>query len=145
MAARQQRILMSSRNAQELNNKFDVLEDDQDFHSWFRKVRSRLQHEAWENILGEGEPYVTNATNKTLSNKLSQRLLPSIPAPILDAIGVESEFDNGRGLELLQAIIQHFVPSKPVNLPSIYREWAQLQQKQNEPATTCQHSCFRIG
>ena len=54
-------------------------------------------------------------------------------------IGIVDEF-GGRGLELLQAIIQHFIPAESVNLPFIFRGWTRLQQKQNEPASVWQSS-----
>ena len=39
---------------------------------------------------------------------------------------------DGRGLEMFQAIIDHFIPSAAVNIPTIYREYAELHQAKDE-------------
>jgi hypothetical protein len=40
----------------------------------------------------------------------------------------------GKGLEMFQAIIEHFIPSAIVNLASIFREWNVLHQEKNKLA-----------
>jgi hypothetical protein len=51
-------------------------------------------------------------------------------ATIGETIGGTDEYE-GLGLELLQAIIHHFIPSKSVNLPTIFTEWNNLHQKKD--------------
>jgi hypothetical protein len=125
---------LHERHSSELDSKFEILQNSENFDWWFRQVRGRLQHEAWENILSGGEPYVTVAANRTTSNKLFQRLTQALPADISDAIGGADDFE-GLGLELLQAILHHFQPSESVNLPTIFREWQALRQQLDEGAT----------
>ena len=145
MAALQQTMLESNRNSRELDSKFEKLpEDAQDFHFWLATLRSRLQHEAWQNILADGEPYATKATNKTLSGKLCQRLYESMTVSTFEAAGIGDEF-NGLGLELPQAIIQHFIPSETANLPIIFSEWAKTEQKQDELAVVFSGRVTRLA
>jgi hypothetical protein len=123
---------LHERHYLELNSKFETLENSDTFHWWHHQLRGRLQHEAWENILSGGEPYLTVDSNRAISNKLSQRLHQAIPATMSDAIGGADDFD-GLGLELLQAIINHFImPSTSVHLPTIFREWSELRQQRHE-------------
>jgi hypothetical protein len=49
-------------------------------------------------------------------------------ATIGEAIGGTNEYEC-LGLELLQAIINHFIPSEAVNLLTIFTEWNDLHKK----------------
>ena len=131
--ALQQAVIEANRYALELDGKFDKLTKPDDFDWWHRQIRHRLMHEAWGGILDGGEPYSTTSSNQSLSNKLGQRLNQCITSTLGDAIGAIDAY-HGRGLEMLQAIIDHFVPSKAVNLPTIFREWNDLHQEKDELA-----------
>jgi hypothetical protein len=133
----QQAIIAASvqnHHALELDTKFDKLDKVENFDHLHRQLRGCLQHEAWQNILGGGEPYVTTAANKTISNKLCQRLNQPMTAAIGEGIGGTDDYE-GLGLELLQAIIDHFIPSESVNLPTIFTEWNDLHQKKDALAS----------
>jgi hypothetical protein len=62
------------------NSTFDKLDKTDSFDWWYSQVKARLKHEAWRNILADGEPYMTTTTNASLSNKLYQRIHQSLTA-----------------------------------------------------------------
>jgi hypothetical protein len=78
---------IQNRHSLELDSEFDKLDKAENFDWWHRQVRGRLQHEAWQNILSGGKPYVTMEANRGLSNKLRQRLNKSKTATVSEAIG----------------------------------------------------------
>jgi hypothetical protein len=131
--ALQQAFIESTQNATELASKFDSLKKPEDFDWWLLQTKNRLEHEAWGGILDQGEPYVTTSENRSLSIKLGQRINACMNASIGDSIGGIQDY-AGKGLEMFQAIIDHFVPTASVNLPSIFREWNELHQAKDELA-----------
>jgi hypothetical protein len=131
--ALQQAFIESTHNATELAAKFDPLKRAEDFDWWLLQTKNRLEHEAWGGILDQGEPYMTTSANRSLSIKLGQRLNACMNASIGDSIGDIQEY-AGKGLEMFQAIIDHFVPTASVNLPSIFREWNEIHQAKDELA-----------
>ena len=135
---------IQNRHSLELDSKFDKLDKPENFDWWYKQLQGRLQHEAWKNILSGGEPYATTDANRTVSNKLSQRLNQAMTATIGEAIGGTDEFE-GLGLELLQAIINHFIPSESVNLPTIFTEWNELHQKKDELSTVFSARVTRLA
>jgi hypothetical protein len=142
--ALQQAVIEANRDALELEGKFDKLDKAENFDWWHRQIRNRLKHSAWKSILGQGEPYVTTAANSNLSSKLGQRLNQCMTATIGDAIGGIDEYD-GRGMEMLQAIIDHFIPSAAVNLPTIFTAWNQLHQNNDELAAVFSSRVSRLA
>jgi hypothetical protein len=114
---------IQNRHSTELDAEFDKLDKAKNFEWWLSQVKGHLQHDAWSNVLGEGEPYVTPMGSKDISNKLYQRIHQSMTAATGDVLARnESEF-GGKGLELVQALINHFIPSDSVALPDIFKEW----------------------
>ena len=95
----QRAAIEDHRNSLKLDQKFDKLSKPEDFDWWHRQTRNRLQHEAWEGILEQGEPYATTDDNRKLSNKLGQRLNQCMTATVGNSITLDA-FD-GRGLEML--------------------------------------------
>jgi hypothetical protein len=134
----QQAILsagVQNRNSLELESKFDMLDKAENFDWYLSKLRTRLEHAAWEGLLQGGEPYVTTEANKALSNKLHQRITGSMSADVAAVTGAANTALVGLGLELLQATIDHFIPTSAVNLPFIFKEWHELSQKKDELVT----------
>jgi hypothetical protein len=132
-AALHQTMLESNRNCLERDAKFNKLSTPDEFDWWILQIRSRLAHEAWNGILDQGEPCTTCLENRSLSNKLAQRLTACMTATVGDAIG-GMDGHAGKGMEMLQSIIDHFIPSAVVNLPTIFREWSALHQENDELA-----------
>jgi hypothetical protein len=123
----------ANRRAIEHKAKFDKLSKPEDFHWWLNQIRGRLDHEAWDGILDDGKPHTATPENRTLSNKLAQRLNTCMTATVGDAVG-GIDGHAGKGLEMFQAIIDHFIPSAIINLPSIFREWNVLHQEKTKLA-----------
>jgi hypothetical protein len=115
----------ANHRAIERDAKFDKLSKPEDFHWWLKKIMGRLDHEAWDGILDDGKLHTATRKNRTLSNKLAQHLNTCMMATVGDAVG-GVDGHAGKGLEMFQAIIDHFIPSAIVNLPSIFREWTSL-------------------
>ena len=91
-------------------------------------------------MLAGGDPRTTKAANATLLHKLCQRLCQSIAASTFDGDEL-----NGLGLELQQAIIQRFIPSKTLNLPIIFHEWSETEQKQDDLAAAFSGRVTRLA
>jgi hypothetical protein len=73
-AALHQTMLESNRNCLEQDAKFDKLSTPDEFDWWILQICSHLAHEAWNGILNQDEPCTTCLENRSLSNKLAQRL-----------------------------------------------------------------------
>jgi hypothetical protein len=143
-----QEAARSARMASELDTKLDKLSDDpEEFHWWLGQLRGRLQHEAWHNILAGGEPYITgpDKRGRKLSNKLCQLLGACMSPAVYQAIGGIYHLDTGLGMELLQVLMDHFIPSESVNLPMIFTEWQDLHQRPNELATVFSGRITRLA
>ena len=79
------------------------------------------------------------------SSKLSQRLIACMASTLLgDAVnGLDNQ--ARQGMEMLQAIIDHFVPCATVNLPSIFREWNDLHQKKDEQVVVFSNRVVKLA
>jgi hypothetical protein len=56
-------------------------------------------------------------------------------AAVGNVVGAANEEYAGLGMELLQAVVDHFVPTAAVNLPIIFKEWHELSQNKEELVT----------
>ena len=81
--------------------------------------------------------------NCNLSNKLGQRLNQCMTATVGSAITLDA-FD-GLGLEMLQVVIDHFIPSAAVNIPTISCEYAKLHQAKDELAVTYSNRVLKLA
>ena len=52
---------------------------------------------------------------------------------------------HGQGLEMFQGIIDHFIPSTAVNIPTIYREYAELHQAKDELAVAYSNRVTKLA
>jgi hypothetical protein len=81
--------------------------------------------------LDQGKPCITCLENHGPSNELAQRLTACMTATVGDAIG-GMEGRAGEGMETLQSITDHFIPSAVVNLPTIFRDHAERLHKEKD-------------
>jgi hypothetical protein len=119
-AALHQTMLELNRNCLEQDAKFDKLSTPDKFGWWILQIRSHLAHESWNGILDQDKPHTICLENRSLSNKLAQRLTACMTATVGDAIG-GMDGHAGKGMEMLQSIIDHFILSAVVNLPTIFQ------------------------